>query len=163
MIIVADTTPILYLIKIREVDVLELLFDEVCIPREVYNELTNDEKYIDEINILNNTAFIKVYDVNDRDKVSDYMKIIGIHKGEAEAIALCKQLGSELILIEDGAGIRLAQTEKIGVVRMGTLLLGLNKSGYKTKEEIIVILEKLKDTKIRISQDIYDFIIKQLI
>ena len=37
MIIVADTTPILYLIKIREIDILQLLFDKVCIPKEVIN------------------------------------------------------------------------------------------------------------------------------
>ena len=112
MIIVADTTPILYLIKIREVDILQSLFDKVCIPKEVYNELTKDKNYIDEINILNNTPFINIYEVNDRKKVDNYMKIVGIHNGEAEAIALCKQLGSELILIEDGIGIKLAKEEK---------------------------------------------------
>lgn len=163
MIIVADTTPILYLIKIREVDILQLLFDKVCIPKEVYNELTKDKNYIDEINILNNTHFINIYEVNDRKKVDDYMKIVGIHKGEAEAIALCKQLGSELILIEDGIGIKLAKDEKINVVRIGTLLITLNKNGYKTKEEIMTILSKLKETKIRISQNIYDYILAHLV
>ena len=163
MIIVADTTPILYLIKIREIDILRLLFDEVCIPREVYNELIEDDKYIDEINILKNTSFISIYDVADRNLVNSYAKIIGIHKGEAEAVALCKQLKSELLLIEDGAGIKLAKSEKIGVVRTGTVLIELNKKGLKTKQEIIEILNKLKTTKIRISQNIYDFIIEKLV
>lgn len=162
MIIVADTTPILYLIKIREVNILQLLFDKVCIPKEVYTELTKDKNYMDEITILNETPFISVYEVDDKDKVDDYMKIIGIHKGEAEAIVLCKQLGSELILIEDVAGIKLAKNEKINVVRIGTLLISLNKNGYKTKEEVIIILNKLKETKIRISQEVYEFIINEL-
>ncbi len=162
MIIVADTTPILYLIKIREINILQLLFDKVCIPKEVYSELTKDNNYIDEINILNQTPFISVREVDDKEKVDNYMKIIGIHRGEAEAVALCKQLGSESILMEDGAGIKLAKNESISVVRIGTLLISLNKRGYKTKEDVIKILNKLKETKIRISQDIYEFIISKL-
>lgn len=163
MIIVADTTPILYLIKIREIDVLQLLFDKVCIPKEVYNELTKDKNYIDEINILDNTPFIEVYEVDDKIKISNYMEFDGIYKGEAEAIALCKQLGSKLILMEDSVGIKLAKEEKINVVRIGTLLISLNKNGYKTKEEITSILTKLKETKIRISQNIYDYILAHLV
>lgn len=163
MIIVADTTPILYLIKIREINILQLLFDKVCIPKEVYNELTKDNNYTDEINILNNTSFISVYNVEDRNKIDNYMKIVGIHKGEAEAIALCKQLESELIFIEDGAGIKLAKNQGLNVVRIGTLLISLYKNKYKTKEEIIKIIDKLQSTKIRISQNIYDFIVDNLV
>ena len=163
MIIVADTTPILYLIKIREIDILQLLFDKVCIPKEVYNELTKDKNYIDEISILNNTSFIEVYEVDDKKKIEDYMKIVGMHRGEAEAIVLCRQLGSEMILMEDGVGIKLAKEERINVIRTGTLLISLNKNGYKTKDEIIKILNKLKETKIRISQNIYDYIIDHLV
>ena len=163
MIVVADSTPILYLIKIREIDILKLLFDKVCIPKEVYNELTKDENYIDEINILNNTFFITVYEVADRNIIDIYMNKAGIHRGEAEAIALCKQLGSKLILMEDAMGIKLAKEESINVVRIGTLLISLNKNRYKTKNEIIAILRKLKDTKIRISQNIYDYILEHLV
>ena len=115
MIVVADTTPILYLIKINEIDILNLLFEEVC-----------------------------------------------IHRGEAEAIALCKQINSNLLLIEDSAGIKLAKNEKIITIRIGTVLIELNKKGLKTKQEIIDILNKLHATKIRISKYIYDYIVNSL-
>ncbi len=162
MIVVADTTPILYLIKINEIDILNLLFEEVCIPRWVYNELTKDDKYQEEIKVLLNTTFIKVYDILDTDLVDNYTRIIGIHRGEAEAIALCKQINSNLLLIEDSAGIKLAKNEKIITIRIGTVLIELNKKGLKTKQEIIDILNKLHETKIRISKDIYDYIVNSL-
>jgi predicted nucleic acid-binding protein len=162
MIVVADTTPILYLIKIREIDILHLLFKEICIPRAVYNELTKDDKYIDETNILNNTPFVKVYDITDKDLVNNYANVEGIHRGEAEAIALCKQINSKILLIEDIAGIKLAKNEKIITVRIGTILIELNKKGLKTRQEIIDILGKLEKTKIRIGQKIYDYIINNL-
>ena len=162
MIVVADTTPILYLIKIREINILNLLFDEICIPRAVYSELTSDGKYQDEIDILNNTPFVKVYDITDKKLVDSYANVEGIHRGEAEAIALCKQINSKILLIEDTAGIKLAKNEKIITVRVGTILIELNRKGLKTKQEIIEILGKLEKTKIRISQNIYEHLINNL-
>jgi predicted nucleic acid-binding protein len=39
MIVVADTSPLNYLIQIEEVDLLPLLFGTVLIPQAVFNEL----------------------------------------------------------------------------------------------------------------------------
>ncbi len=41
MIVVADTSPIHYLVLVGEVEALTQLFKEVLIPREVYEELTH--------------------------------------------------------------------------------------------------------------------------
>ena len=71
MIIISDTTPILYLLKINEIDLLHILFDEIHIPRKVYDELTCNNTYLKEIEILNNCKFIYVDDIIDYSKVED--------------------------------------------------------------------------------------------
>jgi predicted nucleic acid-binding protein len=40
-IVVADTGPINYLVLIEAVDLLPKLFDQVCIPQTVFDELTD--------------------------------------------------------------------------------------------------------------------------
>ena len=42
MIVVSDTTPLISLLKINQLDLLEKLFGEVLIPEAVFNELTVD-------------------------------------------------------------------------------------------------------------------------
>ena len=43
MIVVADTSPVCYLILIGEIDVLSKLFTQVLLPREVLDELLDDD------------------------------------------------------------------------------------------------------------------------
>lgn len=49
MIVIADTTPIISLLKINRLDLLEKAFGEVLIPDAVYAELTADERFLDEV------------------------------------------------------------------------------------------------------------------
>ena len=46
MIVIADTSPIISLLKINRLDLLSELFGSIFIPEAVYNELTQNEKYL---------------------------------------------------------------------------------------------------------------------
>ncbi len=48
MIVVSDTTPIISLLKIDCLDLLNMLFGEILIPKIVYEELITNIKYSDE-------------------------------------------------------------------------------------------------------------------
>ena len=45
MIVVSDTTPLISLLKIKRVDLLKELFEEVLIPQAVFDELTSVFKW----------------------------------------------------------------------------------------------------------------------
>ena len=45
MIVVADTTPLISLLKIDRIGLLEKLFGQVLIPQAVFDELTTDERF----------------------------------------------------------------------------------------------------------------------
>ena len=52
MIIISDTTPIISLLKINRLDLLEKLFGSVQIPRRVFTELTDNERYSKEADVV---------------------------------------------------------------------------------------------------------------
>jgi len=52
MIIVSDTTPIISLMKIDQLDLLEKLFKKVKIPVAVYHELTTNQKFKQEAELI---------------------------------------------------------------------------------------------------------------
>ncbi len=70
MIIISDTTPIITLLKINQLDLLQKLFQEIYIPESVYDELTQNLKYISESEIIKNSKFIKKESINDHQAVS---------------------------------------------------------------------------------------------
>lgn len=60
MIVIADTTPLISLLKIKRLDLLQKLFGEVFIPDAVYTELTSDKRFIDEAYAVTHASYIKV-------------------------------------------------------------------------------------------------------
>ncbi len=52
MIVVSDTTPLISLLKINRIDLLEKLFGKVLIPDAVFSELTVDERFRLEADLL---------------------------------------------------------------------------------------------------------------
>ena len=63
MIVVSDTTPLISLLKIEHLDLLKKLFGNVLIPQSVYDELTADERFRMEAELLQQKDFIKVQSV----------------------------------------------------------------------------------------------------
>lgn len=45
MIVISDTTPIISLLKINQLDLLQKLFGEIWIPDTVYKELISNERF----------------------------------------------------------------------------------------------------------------------
>ena len=64
MIVVADTTPLISLMKAARLDILEPLFKEVLIPQAVYEELTTNSDFQDEANQIKSSNFIKMVFTN---------------------------------------------------------------------------------------------------
>ena len=61
MIVVSDTTPLISLLKIDRIDLLEKLFGQVLMPQAVFDELTADERFKFEADLIRRKRFIKVH------------------------------------------------------------------------------------------------------
>lgn len=74
MIVVSDTTPLISLLKINQLDLLEKLFGEVLIPEAVFNELTVDERFQLEAQLIRQKEFIAVKPVNNLESISQHIE-----------------------------------------------------------------------------------------
>ena len=65
MIVVSDTTPLISLMKIGQLDLVKHLFGEVQIPNAVYEELVSNTRFLDESRQIQKCSFIKRVEVTD--------------------------------------------------------------------------------------------------
>lgn len=85
MIVIADTTSVISLLKINRLDLLEKAFGEVLIPDAVYAELTADERFLDEAEMVKRAPYIKIVPVFNPEAVRrciDNLQRSGRHIGE---------------------------------------------------------------------------------
>ncbi len=128
MIVVSDTSPIIGLIRIRQINLLHELFNEVVMPMAVYDELklarfdANETKTLMEFKWL---VVKKVSGTTDENNELD--------KGELEAILLAKELKADILLIDETAGRRAAQSEGLRIVGVIGLLIMAKQKGLVLK------------------------------
>jgi uncharacterized protein len=118
MIVVSDTSPISNLLQIGDLDLLRLLFQEIIIPQDVFNELCEVKTQAD---ILSEQTWIKTSAVADSELKAELLK--ELDKGEAEAIILAIELNADYLLIDEVKGRSIAESYDMKVVGILGVLL----------------------------------------
>ena len=162
--IISNSSPLMYLAKIKRLDLLKRLFKEIIIPEEVYNEVVvkgKQEKFTDAFFIENalKDGWIKIKKVKKR-KFERLLSEIDI--GESAVINLAKETNADLILIDDASARTIA--ESIGLNVKGTLyvILLAFKNKIINKKEAKSLVDELVFSEFRISSDIYAEIINKI-
>lgn len=119
MIVIADTSPIISLLKIDRLDLLSELFGLIFIPDAVYNELTQNEKYRIEAELIIHSDFIKNKKISNTQAVNILQNVMLLDNGESEAIILFDELKAQLLLIDERRGREIA--EKLNIPISGTI------------------------------------------
>jgi hypothetical protein len=150
-IIISDTGPIFSLALIDKLDLLNSLFDEVYIPKAVWEELARDE---------NTTTFRLIYDFF-KDKIveiSGFNELIFIMDyGESEAITLYKEVDASFLLIDDRKARKIA--ESLGIQCIGTIGLLSNAKDKKLISELKPLFEIFLNNKRYYSKKILNMIL----
>ena len=125
MIVVADTGPLNYLLRLRIIHLLHALYDQVLIPHAVLAELEapGAPEPVREW-ARNLPIWVKVVPVRVDQRLLDRL-----HPGESEAISLSLHVKPAFLLIDERAGRK--EAEELGVTIAGTLsvLFKLAESG----------------------------------
>lgn len=162
MIIVADTTPLISLMKIGQLDLLEKLFGEVQIPEAVFKELIYNSNYPEESKLIRESKFIIKVSVNDTSAVELLRRSSGLDAGESEAIILSDSLNASLLLMDEVKGRQVAK--QMGISLMGTL--GLLLVGYKenilTKQQIVECIDIMRKSGRHISETLYQQLLAKI-
>jgi predicted nucleic acid-binding protein len=105
MIVIADTTPLNYLVLIDRVEVLPQLYDRVLIPVAVWEELQRPETpEAVRAWIARPPAWLEIRPV---EKNPD-SAVQNLGAGECEAIALAEELHADRLIMDDRAARRVA-------------------------------------------------------
>jgi predicted nucleic acid-binding protein len=108
MIIVSDTSPLGYLIRIDHIHLLSHLFSSgITIPRAVWNELSDPESpAVIRSWIESPPAWLRIQAV---EKAQEEAELHRLHRGERAAILLAEQTGADLLLVDDKEARKVAR------------------------------------------------------
>src|SRR6266581_5744527 len=116
-LVVADTSPLNYLVLIGQVEILPALFERIFVPQTVQNELRQNEA---PENVRRWIAAPPSWlEIMPEEGESNDPNLLRLDDGERAAILLAIRIGAELLLIDDRDGVNLARSRGFAVT--GTL------------------------------------------
>jgi predicted nucleic acid-binding protein len=107
-VVIANTSPLLYLHQIGKLDILRQLYKAIIIPDAVQAELLAGKRKNIDVPEINDLVWIEVRPAPSAALLEHHVADLG--KGEAEVIALGIQIPSSLIIIDDRLARRIADS-----------------------------------------------------
>lgn len=150
MIVVADTSPLNYLILIHEIELLPALYERVLIPEEVDQELLRDQA---PLAVRKWAASLPAWCEVRSVAASANPALSELDPGERDAILLALEVGIDTVLIDDISGRREAARHCLHVI--GTVAL-LEKAAQRGLMNFRHALQRLEQTNFRLAPAIRD-------
>jgi predicted nucleic acid-binding protein len=126
MVIVSDASPIIALAFCDKLDILDTLFDKVCIPQAVFDELTVPNKL--KVNEITEWAKKRIVPVKNTAAVTALS--LNLDLGESEALALYWEAAADYLLIDEKKGRIIAARNGIQTVGTIGVLLSARQRGF---------------------------------
>ncbi len=147
MITISDSSPLILLARSDKIDLLEKLYSEVWIPKEVYRETVKrgkEEGYSDAYEIerrIQETILIKELKGEYLKKAEELKSALG--SGESEALMLATQENAALLLADDIEVRRMAKNRSLKCRSTLGIFLESLKEEFIDLEEYEESIEKL--------------------
>ncbi len=143
MPVVSNTSPILNLAIIGQLDLLRQQFSDVLIPPMVWQELKVDTELpgVEPIRLALQNRWLQVVELSNADMARALRR--DLDNGEAEAIALALQLKLTTILIDEHDGR--AAAKAMGLVPVGVLGVLLRAKRTGTLNSVVTAMQALQD------------------
>jgi predicted nucleic acid-binding protein len=150
--IVSDSTTLIILFDLEQIDLLSNLFAKVYIPSTVYKEISVKKE-------ITLPFFMEVVEV---EHTADFISLNKLlDEGESEAILLAKKMELGLI-IDEKKGRKIAVNYGVKIIGLlGILYLNIKK-GYLTKNTAKMFLARALDHGYRINQKLISEMFKNL-
>lgn len=146
MIVVADASPLRYLILIEHVDVLHALYGRIVVPPAVIAELTRHQTpSAVKAWLSNKPTWLDIQAPTQT--LTSLQGVLG--DGEREAIALAAELSADALLVDDRDARQ--EADKLGVPVLGTLrvLADASEHGFA---DLATAFDRLRQTNFRASE-----------
>lgn len=145
MIVVADTSPINYLLLIDQIDLLTHLFEQIIIPTVVRDEMLDlGAPSVLQQWIVDPPAWLIIQAVPETDETLN-----ALDPGEQAAITLAQTLPADLLIIDERLGRRIASDRGIPII--GTLGI-LDDAATQGLINFAEAISQLEQTNFRVSR-----------
>lgn len=152
---ISNSSPLICLAKINQLQILKKLFQSIIITEEVKNEVLEYKKpgYI-EIEKAIEENWIKV--INSRKNVQ-----FGLDSGENSIINLAREIKDSLI-IDDTKGIKIAQSFNIKILRTTSVILKALNKKIINKKQAISYIHQIVEQGYYLSSQYYSKILQEI-
>jgi predicted nucleic acid-binding protein len=136
--VVSNTTPIISLLKIGQLDLLPQIYSHIMIPEAVYREI-EDGKNKMFYTELRNLDWIHIWKIRSPDT---RLYLFDLDDGEAETLILAQEQAADLVIIDEKCGRRYAK--QMGLSITGTIGVLLRAKYQGLVPEITPLLYELR-------------------
>lgn len=153
MVVVSDTSPLIYLAAIQQLHILEALYGRVLLPEVVYNEIVIKGAGQPGSTEVATFDWIEVKKCADVELVRQLQS--EIDAGEAEAIVLAVEWQADWLLIDERRGRAKAKDFALKITGLLGILTKAKTEGLLP--EILPLIDQLlQNTSFRISKELYE-------
>lgn len=149
-IVVSDTSPLLNLALINELELLETQFASLTIPQAVWKELMAGDDEMNRLRELNQHGFLTLVEVTRNDLFIEIATELDL--GETAAITYAIESEADLVLIDERDGRRVARRHGLTVTGVIGILLKAADAG---DVELRDGLDRLRQAGFWISDELY--------
>ncbi len=158
--VVADSSCLIGLARIKQLELLKELFSEVCIAQAVYEEVVvkgRGEPGARETEAAIKHGWLKKKAVRDKMAVSALTSTLS--KGESEVIILCKELKADYALIDEKIARNMAELMDVNTMGVIGIISLAKERGFPINKKKLI--DQLIDSGFRISDSLYRRIISE--
>jgi len=163
--LVFDSTPLIYLAKVRILDKVSKLKGEKYIPQSVYNEIAEGKKRGKEdaflIDDLINKSIFTIAQAKDRRFLDHLLEIASMDYADAETLALAKETKG-VAIVDDSHARTIAAIEGIEFRGSIFILFSLCRNNAISKNQVKEYLNRMISFGWRCSTELYSAILDEI-
>jgi predicted nucleic acid-binding protein len=149
MKVVVNATPLIALSLINRLDLLPALFEEIVVPRAVYEEIVVQGGGRVGAAALSNATWMQVKGPDRLLTIEPLL--LGLDAGELQVLLLARDLQPDWVLVDERLGRRVARVLQLPVKGTVGVLLAAFHAALLTKTEALQAVQQLRAQGFRIS------------
>ena len=151
--VIANTTPLIALANIDQLELLHKLYGMIIIPQAVMDEIVRDPAR----QRVHSSSWIKVEAIRDQSQKDIFRA--RLHAGEVEVMILAREQKADLVIMDDDAAKKTAKFLGLNVTGTLGVLLKAKKEGYL--EKIEPVMNELIRDGLFISDTVKRYVLKE--
>ncbi len=153
-VVISNTSPIFYLHRLRLLDLLQKLYQEIIVPKTVVAELEAGRRQGEDVPAIDSYEWIKIRAIRSP-------QILGLSTdfgpGETEVLALALEESDSLVIIDEKLARKIARLRDLRVTGTAGVLLKAKQEGHILA--VKPLLDRLQEIHFHLSDNVRTLIL----